>query len=284
MSSSFSANGETLTWNVGAVPPGAWVQTRGGDVYAASTVQSLLPSSASPSRAFSLTGTGGYPGVVRYGTAYDFEIGAGTGGAYVSPTNWLANTADRYQVDYYDLFWRKFGGPTVVDFDAVTLANPISLPSSRETPYYAVGDVTTSGDWVVPDAANIVMLIDGNLTINGSITTNGTGFIAFIVNGNITVDPSVGTTFSSTIPVLEGVYITSPTGTFSTGASSVAGAERFVGQGMFVAGTFELLRNLESVGQNANYAAEYFIYDPALLISMPDSMKDAAVSWSEVAP
>jgi hypothetical protein len=187
-------------------------------------------------------------------------------------------------VNYYDLFWRKFGGPTTPDLGADDLVSPLAQPVSRETPYYAVGDVTTSGNWVVPDGETLTMLIDGDLTISGTITTTGTGFVAFIVNGNITVDPSVGTTFSSTTPVLEGVYITSPTGTFSTGLSSVPGEERFVGQGIFVAGAFALQRDLESFGGNANYAAEYFIYDPSLLVSMPDSMKDAAVSWTEVAP
>jgi hypothetical protein len=284
MGASFSANGETLTWNVGAVPPGAWVQTRGGDVYAPINIQSLLPSTSLPTRHFSLVGTGGYPGVVRYGMGFDFEIGAGDGSAYVSPTNWLASTIDRYQVDYYDLMWRKFGGPTTPDFDVNDLASPLAQPASREAAYYAVGDVTTSGNWVVPAGESLIMLIDGNLIINGTITTTGTGFVAFIVSGNIAVDPSVGTTFSSTTPALEGVYITSPTGTFSTGVSSVPGAERFVGQGVFVAGAFELLRDLASVGQNSNYAAEYFIYDPTILLTMPEEMMESAVTWSEIAP
>lgn len=284
MGASFAASGEVLTWNVGAVPPGAWVQARGGDVYAASVIQSLIPSTASPSRHFLLAGAGGYPGIVRYGGSYDFQIDAGLGGAYISATNWNANTTDRYKTDYYELFWRKFGGPTTADFDAAALAVPLVQPASREAPYVAVGDVTTSGNWVIPAGEVLILLINGNLTIGGTITTTGTGFVAFIVNGNITVDPAVGTTFSSGTPVLEGVYVTSPTGTFSTGTSSVAGRERLVAQGVFAAGAFQLQRDLASVGQNGNYAAEYFTYDPSILVTMPEVMKEAAVTWSEVAP
>jgi hypothetical protein len=284
MGASFSADGETLTWNVGAVPPGAWVQTRGGDVYAAVSLQSLLPSTALPSQHFSLAGTGGYPGVVRYGNLFDFSIASGNGSDIISPTNWNANTTDRYATDYYHLFWSKFGGPTTPDFDANDLASPLVQPASRESPYYAVGDVTTSGNWVVGDGEALLLLVEGNLTVAGRIQTVGTGFFAAIVRGNITVDPSVGTTFSSTAPALEGVYVTSPTGIFATGLSTNVDTERLVVLGSVVAGGFTLQRNLESVGQNSAYAAEYFIYDPTILLTMPEEMMEAAVTWSEVAP
>lgn len=283
MGARFTTEGEILTWTVGAVPPGAWMQTRGGDVYAAGTVQSLIPSTASPSRVFSLDGSGGAPGVLRYGGAFDFQIDAGSGEAYISSTNWNVNTTDRYATDYYDLMWRKFGGPTTVDFDAEALAAPLTQPISRETPYVAVGDVATSGNWVVPTGEKLILFVDGDLTINGRITTTGTGFFAAIVKGNITVASGVGTTYNSTTPTLKGVFITSPSGTFSTGAS-VVGTERFVGEGVFVAGSFVLQRSLAVVGQNAVYAAEYFLYDPAILFTLPDEMMETATTWSEVSP
>ncbi|MEK7543678.1 MAG: hypothetical protein AAB557_02325 [Patescibacteria group bacterium] len=47
--------------------------------------------------------------------------------------------------------------------------------------------------------------------------------------------------------------------------------ERLVGQGIFVAGSFLLQRDLESITQNDTTAAELFLYNPRLLIAMPDS-------------
>ncbi|MEK7592187.1 MAG: hypothetical protein AAB508_02220 [Patescibacteria group bacterium] len=83
---------------------------------------------------------------------------------------------------------------------------------------------------------------------------------------------------------MEGVYITSPAGTFSTGTSTSVGTERFVGKGTFVAGNFSLQRDLASVVQNSNVSAELFTYNPALLFNMPDSMREVPITWQEVAP
>jgi hypothetical protein len=131
---------------------------------------------------------------------------------------------------------------------------------------------------------SIVFIVNGNLTIGGNVNITGTGFVSFIVKGNITVLSSVGTGALSTTPVVEGVYIVSSTGTFQTGASTTVGAERFVGKGMFIAGNFSLERDLESTGQNTNASAELFVYNPQLLITMPDAMKELPVLWQEVAP
>ena len=109
--------------------------------------------------------------------------------------------------------------------------------------------------------------------------------MGFIVNGNITVAPPVGTDCNPTCgvtPALEGVYIAK--GTFATGASTDPTAERFVGEGVFVAGNFSLQRDLDSVGQNTTTASELFFYNPQLLLTMPDAMKDVPVTWQEVAP
>jgi hypothetical protein len=102
------------------------------------------------------------------------------------------------------------------------------------------------------------------------------------VNGNITVASTVGVPYTSSAPVVEGVYITSPSGTFSTGSSG-SGTERFVGRGTFIAGNFLLQRDVGSAG-NPTTSAELFIYNPQLLLTMPDAMKQLSVSWQEVAP
>ncbi|MBI4064792.1 hypothetical protein HY409_00275, partial [Candidatus Gottesmanbacteria bacterium] len=185
----------------------------------------------------------------------------------------------------YQTFWRRFGGPTTYDYTDPSFPSPpagCDVTAASGKACYVSGTLTVSGNWNIP-SGSYVFLVDGDVVINGSITLSGTGFVAVIAKGNITVSPSVGVPYSSSNPVVEGIYITSPLGTFHTGAS-VAGTERFVGKGSFIAGDFRLERDLEVVNQNTTTASELFLYNPRLLIAMPDAMKDLPVTWEEVAP
>jgi hypothetical protein len=281
-------NSETLSWDLGYTLGVAWSQAQGGDVYASGTLQSYVPVGTTP-RAFIVNGAGGYPGVATYGQTYDFDAGTGNGSTYVSSKNWLVKDTSP-DTDFYQLMYRQFGGaPVTVDY--INPISPITQPPYKPDPnnpdiyipYYVTGNMTTSGNWSVGDGKKLIFIVNGDLTINGKINLVGSGFAAFIVNGNITVDPSVGVPASSGSPALEGIYITSPAGTFATGASSVAGAERFVGKGMFIAGSFLLQRDLGDAG-NLTTSSELFIYNPQLLLTMPEAMKRLSVSWQEVAP
>ncbi len=276
---SVPTEGETLTWDVGYRLGMPWTQVEDGDVYAATNVSSLVPQGISP-RVFARDGTAGFPGIVTYGTSYDFAIEGSTGGNNVSSKNWLVNESYA-PINYYQIFYQRLGAPTTPD--SFPDLSAVGKPASRATPYYVEGDMTTSGDWVVGDGESIIFLVNGNLTINGKITISGAGFIAFIVNGNITVSSSVGVPYSLSTPVVEGVYVTNASGVFSDGTSS-AGVERFVGKGTFVAGSFLLQRDLDSVGQNHTTASELFLYNPRLLLTMPDAMRDVPITWEEVAP
>ncbi|MCL4360462.1 hypothetical protein M1555_04405 [Patescibacteria group bacterium] len=269
---------DTLTWDLGYTYGTPWVQTQDGGVVASTTVTSPLPVGVSP-RVFNTNGAGGYPGVVTYGTSYDFDPSTGSSGStLVSSQNWLVQDSSA-ATDYYSLFYTRLGAPTTQTYDPIAQGG--AKPSSGT--YYVTGNMATSGNWTVGATDKIIFLVAGNLAINGKITITPGGFIAFIVKGNITVASSVGVPYTSSTPVVEGVYVTSPTGTFSTGTSA-AGTERFVGRGMFAAGTFQLQRDLGVVNANALASAELFTYNPQLLVTMPDSMKDVPVTWQEVAP
>jgi hypothetical protein len=274
-------SGSTLTWQVAYVSGVGWFQAQGGDVYASAQLQSLIPSGASP-RYFDLAPTGGTAGVVSYGSAYDFANGSSDAGdTYISSPQWLANETHT-SADYYAVMYHRFGSPAA-DYTGDTILASELL--SRDDPYFIDGNLTISTtDWSITNGENVVVFVDGNLTINRSINLSGTGFVSFIVNGDISIDPSVGVAYSSSAPVIEGVYITSTAGTFSTGASSNVGTERFVAEGMFIAGDFNLQRDLDSIGRNTTTASELFIYNPQLLITMPEEMKDIPVTWQEVAP
>ncbi len=274
---------DSAQFDVAYGPIGPWFQTQGGDVYAANAISSGVPSTVTP-RFFGLdnpVGTDWTSGVVTYGGAlgsFDFNPEGGLGAAYVNNDHWLVNDKPNAKMSFYDYFYGRLGAPTTPD----TLTTPLTQPASRTTPYYLTGDVTTSGDWSVGDGQNLVFIIDGNLNIAGNIRITGTGFVTFIVRNNITVDPSVGDAYNSTTPNVEGIYISG--GTLNTGLSTVAGKERFVGKGIFIADNFTLGRSFESIGHNKDNAAQLFIYNPNLVWLMPDAMKEVGTTWQEVEP
>lgn len=282
-------DGSTLTWTVGYTVGAPWYQAQGGDVYAATTTHSYVPYATLP-RYFVKDGSGGSPGTVTYGetanTPYDFDSNTtGFGETWVSSQKWLAN--ETYTpADYYAIMFHRFGSPTAADNTGPTSwdSAPTLAPLNGQA-YYVNGDLTLdTNNWTVGTGESIVVLVNGNLTINTEVHITGTGFVAFIANGDITVGSSVGAAAASTTSVLDGVYITSPTGTFHTGASTAVATRKFIGKGTFVAGDFAFERDLDADGQNNNYPSELFIYNPQLLVTMPDAMRDLPITWQEVAP
>lgn len=277
------ASSVTDTFDVALGPPPPWFQGQGGEVYSAGSVTSSTNVNANP-RQFVLNGGSGYPGVVSYGgasTDYDFSMDdTSKGETYVSSKNWLANDKAVTR-DLYGYFYAKFGSPTTADY---TSPGNISLPTYDATKsfYYVKGGMGTSGDWTIPDGQGYVFLVDGDLTLNGKVNITGSGFIAFIASGNINIASSVGTAFNSVTPVVEGIYIAG--NTLHTGTSTVAGLERFVGRGIFVGNDVALERDLTAVDATGANSSELFIYNPGLLVLMPDIMKSVPVSWQEVAP
>ncbi len=279
---------DTLTWDLGYSRGAAWFQVEGGDVFAATTMESLVPDSTTP-RVLVNIGSGGYPGVVFHGTdspspGFDFAPPTTNDGwDRISTTNWIVHDDGLTQLwddpwDPYTVFWRRFGGPNVIDYDGT--AGNLSQPTSRATPYLVKGTMSTSGNWIVPDGEKLTFLIDGNLTINGTITALGTGVATFITKGDITVASTVGVAPTSSTPVLEGIYIAG--GSFKT-SPSVAGVERFVGKGAFFANSFTLDRTLGDA-INTTTAPELFLYDPKLITHQPERMKEFPYTWEEVAP
>lgn len=106
--SAVANGGDIVKWEIGYTKGTAWVQTQGGDAYVSGRLGSYIPA-VSP-RVFNDVGAGGYPGVVTYGTSYDFDSDPFSNGTtLVSSKNWLVK-ATRTTVDYYDLFYhRAFG-------------------------------------------------------------------------------------------------------------------------------------------------------------------------------
>lgn len=100
--------GALLRWDIGYTLGTAWVQAQGGDVYSSGAIRSYIP--AVTPWVFITDGTGGYPGGLMYGTSVDLDSDPFESGAdLVSADNWQVNTS-RASVNYYDYFYRRFGG------------------------------------------------------------------------------------------------------------------------------------------------------------------------------
>jgi hypothetical protein len=268
-----TANG-ILNFVIAYLPQNGWVQTVGGDVYAASSVVSSIPSTITTY--FNLAGAMGDAGMVSYGSSYDFTLDyASFGEDLVSEKKWLVqHTAAT--TNFYEHFATQMdvsGSATPLEI----LLN-ISKPTTcTESPcvYLANGDVTTdaASAWAIGATEQTVLFVNGNVTINSNIAIASGGFFAIVANGNITLDPAV--------TELHGIYIASNT-TGNAVFHSGSGAEQLVVTGSVIADNFALERDLVSL--NAAAPGEIFMFNPQLLFTMPDTMKETPYIWQEVAP
>ena len=134
--------------------------------------------------------------------------------------------------------------------------------------------ITPRTQITIPGDRKEVLFVNGDVKINGNIVVDPGGFLSIIVHGNITVDPSVTT--------VQGIIIAANqdhTATFST----EIGSDQLVVTGSVIADNFSLLRDLGST-INSTTPAEQFIFNPELLFTMPDAMKEIPYIWQEVAP
>ncbi len=283
-SGALAKNG-TLDFIVGYLPQAGWVQTIGGNVYAGRNIRSSIPLSAT-NPYFSLAGTMGTVGMVSYGTTYDFSLEtANLGEDMVSTTNWLVEHVND-SVDYYTQFASRMEIPSSAT--PITQLTDIVKPTCAASPcvYYADGNLTTSttNSWNIAATEQIILFVNGDVTINRPITITSGGFFALVAHGNITISSTVGTGAGVGTPTLEGIYIATNadhSAVFST-SPSVVGTRRLVVQGSVIADEFQLLRDLDLT--NSTTPAEQFIFNPQLLFTMPDTMKEIPYIWQEVAP
>jgi len=265
----------TLDFVVAYLPQSGWVQAVGGNAYAASSIISSIPSTVSTY--FALAGAMGDAGIVSYGSTYDFSLDyADFGETLVSAKKWLVQQVNT-TTNYYEHFARQMDVPS----NATVIETPTNLekPTTCTTApcvYYVDGDMTTSTTtpWAIESSEQTVVFVNGNVTINDTITVASGGFFAIIANGNITVDP--------TITTLHGIYIAS-NATGNAQFNSGAGLTQLVVTGSVIADNFSLQRDLGGA-LNPTTPGEVFTFDPQLLFTMPDTMKETPYVWQEVAP
>jgi hypothetical protein len=267
---SFLTANDTLTFYLGFAARGPWVQTVEGDVYSRSTLSTAVPVSYLP-YTFTKPGTGGSQGIVT--------VGGGIMGVAPYPS-WSVYAQPYGVQNLYATYYPrlKAGGTHALASQSITAL--AKSGTEQSTVYTATGPVTVDAAITIPAGDKVIVLIDGSLTINNTIKLGSSdSFVAFIVNGDITLAPSVSGT-GGLDPGINGVYMAGNggTATFHTGA----GASQLFAKGMFIADSFDLARNMGAA--NPTQPAELFIFDPALMFSMPDVLKDLPYTWQEVAP
>ena len=192
-------NGGTNSYAIAFLPQTGWFQTSVGNVYAAGQLTSSIPSSATTPY-FSL---GVSPGIVSYGTGYDFSLtSANKGEAQVSSPGWLVQQTSS-PINYYERFTQKLISDTKTSLTEHLDALPQPTRATSPCIFTVEGNLVTapSSPWTIGADEKMIVLVNGNVTINSPITIASGGFFSLIVNGNITVNPSVGS--------VDGIYITS---------------------------------------------------------------------------
>jgi hypothetical protein len=277
---------DTITYIVAMVPTLPWFQIQGGGNSFGGSVYSYMPLFTDPTLLFDKSAAPASPGILSSTSGFDLSVSQGSNGdTNVSTAKWNTNNGFPSK-DWYQFFMTRLSQSPILIYGSLG-SKPTQPPGSQYTVYSTTDNadknITISTPWTIANDEKLIIIVDGTLDIRAPITISGNGFIAFVVKDDILINSSVGTTWNSTSPVLEGMYIAGKT--IQTGSSTVAGAERLVGKGMFAAtGDIILQRNLLSVGHNADTSSELFIYNPSFLVTMPDILKDNSYIWQEVAP
>jgi len=259
------------TAQVIVIAPEPWFQTQGGDVHTQGRIDDSIPGTATEPY-FSLEGS--QPGVVSYGgSAPDFGDGE------VSSQGWLAHSTGK--ISGYSFFEARISSPEDLE------ENPSASRLNELDGFYKVeGNLTLppggGGVWNItsPDK-KVVILVTGNLIVRRRVNVGtNNNFLAIIVRGDILIDPGVRDAGGN--PALEGAYIAD--GTIETGTQGdPTSDDSFTGEGMFIAGGFNLQRDYRDA-TNSTDPAELFIFRPDLWINAPQELWIAHFTWQELAP
>ncbi len=220
------------------------------------------------------------PGLVMYGTSVYTGENSEVNLNKVSSKKWKVKAtqnaiAGKYTYDYFAAWLTPKTVPlagSVINTSCLTTA----------TFYLTSGNLSIDTALVINTDKAVVILVNGDLNINAPIRRNNKKmFLGFIVKGNINV---ASTLVNGTNPVMDGFY-------FADGAINIPGAganadPQFIGNGIFAArGGFNMSRSLGSgATQNPTKPAEWFIFDPSLIINAPTEIMRANYTWKEVVP
>ncbi len=266
--------------------PGPWFQVKDGDVITNGRIQSLIPLACSLPACtpyFNLDGTGGFPGVVVYGSSLTPNFTVSGGGGTVSSKKWLANTTYNGKTYNYNYFEGLIPSTVQVnDIATDTISGNYfqvnGTPKNNFVWFRRNGNLTLTGNVNVNNTRKVILLVKGgNLTISSSINVQkiGDGFFMAITNGNINIDPTL--TAPAGKPALEGLFLAD--GVIHTGGGT---NQLYVRGTLAGLGGISLERDLGN--NNGSQPAEFIEYAPDLIFSYPRDLAKSRVIWREVAP
>jgi len=241
-------------------PPGAWFQTKGGDVSSQGEISSSIPESVLEPY-FSLE-QNGYPGVVSFNS----EATPFFDGGSVSSKGWLARQPLVFPFSF-EQFYKKLDQPEV-NWNGTDDAPFVNPPEKGETRViYSQGKATIE-EIELSSGGKLIILVKGEVEIKGDIVVSPGSFLGIIANDDIKFDSSVGKA--------QGMF-------FSDGRILTGGGDKqFLGEGIFYAKAFGLSRSLGN--RDSFEPAEIFTFRPDLVINAPYELYFSVISWQEVAP
>jgi len=254
----------------------SWFQTQEGDVHAGGTIISRIPSGVT-SPYFSLTGSGGYHGVVSWGSE-GFSPSFGSGEVSQDPA-WLANTSAKR--NSYEFFYQLLDKPTLEEppLPDGEIKNE-DLTTDGIKAYN--GNIKTGNTWQI-GTKKIVILTSGKFLIKHRILVDQGGSLVVIAKEGIGVSKNLIATGEQN-NYLGGFFIAD--GTFYSSVEEdfnftpVTSEKVLVIQGGVIANDFELSRDLE----DNSTPAEKFIYRPDMFLNIHSSLWRRAHVWEEIAP
>ncbi len=204
-----SAAGTSAPYTLDLCPVAAWWQGGAGNILSEGLITSQVPYNTLN---FIEDGTSGIPGLVS-GTAIN------TGSGAISSTGWSTNSTFGGTIPTYDDFYAQVpAGTTFIDPGANI--TPASLQSGGTADaagyhwYRHTGDVTITGDVLIPSARKDILFVDGgDVNINGKIQFANRSNSFFMViakptagglKGDIKVRSTV--TAATGTPALEGMF------------------------------------------------------------------------------
>ena len=242
-------------------PQQDWFQTQEGDVHSNSDLISKVPKG----NFFSLTGKGGFPGIV---TTFDESPYFGEGN--ISEKNWLATKVKnkkRYDYSYFN---------TLLEIPREKTINNGLLPSLLNGNKINEQSINDSSAWKITGDLEVenlddnlgikIFLVNGKIIFKNNLNRQNT-LPVFIAQGAIEIQPSVNN--------LNGIFISDSE--IKTGESN----QNLTLRGIAISWeNFSLERKLE----NKNLPAEFFTYNPEIPLSVIFFLGRAPFLWEELAP
>jgi Mg-chelatase subunit ChlD len=259
----------------------SWLQSMNGGIYANGNISTTIPSTAVNPYLIINDGTSQNDIAI----ANSFNIGQGG----VSTSNWTSTPS---QVIPNFLTYDRVNTLVQPFIDDANYTGTAPIPADATSNgigiYYATGDITLSGDWQNINQPFIIVS-DGSVTIpstiiGGKISLGASGFLMIFAQHDIIVANDIGTDTNDAVdPHLEGLFIAGAD--FNAGGTGVSAVDKRLNiKGTVVVGTegagsFVSLRTHED---NQHQPADFFIYNPKLVLNTPDLIKRALYNWKEV--